>query len=300
MSYYLFLEESGHDFVNVDYEVRGGVALQVRKLGPFISALKGLEESAFGDKLYHFDTEIKGHRLLGKDRYVWADQGEQLSGASRRKHALSFLMKGKQKRAPNRIEFTAYGQACLKLARGIFQLIKTFDGKIFASVIPKKSKKPEGFKFVEHLRKDQILLLERYYHFLEAEKEPGLIVLDDMGAMNRGRFIKRLDAYFSNTRGGRFRSHRILSAPLFASRDMRYPLGASDVVAYCINHGFRLPRIGMNADTRPEIAREFGPWISNLQYYGEHHRGGDIYKTKGIVFVNVPYGERSYGNPDTT
>ena len=109
MSYLLFMDESGHDHRNLPYEVRGGIALHARSLWAFISAIRSLEESAFGDLLHKYRTEIKGYKLLDKDRFKWAAQDEQLDDATRRKYALAFLNKGAAKQQPQRIEFTAYG-----------------------------------------------------------------------------------------------------------------------------------------------------------------------------------------------
>ena len=48
MSWLLFLDESGHDHKQMPYEVRGGVALHVSKLWPFVRAVQQLELDAFG------------------------------------------------------------------------------------------------------------------------------------------------------------------------------------------------------------------------------------------------------------
>ena len=48
MSWLLFLDESGHDHHNTPYEVHGGFALHTRKLWPFISAVRTLQQSIFG------------------------------------------------------------------------------------------------------------------------------------------------------------------------------------------------------------------------------------------------------------
>jgi hypothetical protein len=45
----------------------------------------------------------------------------------------------------------------------------------------------------------------------------------------------------------------------------------------------------MDAPTRPEIANEFGPWLSQLQFRGDAYRHGSVYQEFGIVFVPDPY-----------
>ena len=69
MSWLMFLDESGHDHRNMPYEVRGGVALHAGMVWPFVQALHRLELSAFGTELAQFKKELKGEKLLDKDRY---------------------------------------------------------------------------------------------------------------------------------------------------------------------------------------------------------------------------------------
>jgi hypothetical protein len=45
----------------------------------------------------------------------------------------------------------------------------------------------------------------------------------------------------------------------------------------------------MNAVVRPEIEAEFRPWIDRLQFRGEGHRGGRVFKSFGVAFVPDPY-----------
>jgi len=74
MSWFLFMDESGHDHKTMPYEVRGGVALQDRTVWPFIRAVSSLEQSCFGVRLADFKKEFKGEKLLDKNRIEWALQ----------------------------------------------------------------------------------------------------------------------------------------------------------------------------------------------------------------------------------
>jgi hypothetical protein len=76
------------------YEVRGGIALHASILAAFVSAMKNLEVSCFGDNLTRYHTEVKGQKLLDKDRFLWAAQAEAMEDQERRKHCLAFLNKG--------------------------------------------------------------------------------------------------------------------------------------------------------------------------------------------------------------
>ena len=63
-----------------------------------------------------------------------------------RKHCRAFLTKGLQKANPTSEEFCAYGQACIEMARGIYQLLRDHKAVLFASMIPKR-KSSEFFAF---------------------------------------------------------------------------------------------------------------------------------------------------------
>lgn len=294
MSYLLFLDESGHDHRNLPYEVHGGFALHAKKLWPFVKALTTLEQAAFGDSLHRFQKEIKGCKLLDKDRFKFAAQGPQMDDVARRKHALGFLHKGLRKQPPTREEFTAYGQACLTMVRGIFDLLALHEARIFAAIIPRRlpvpANLPADLPPDEVLRKDLVFLLERYFYMLENQDETGLLVMDETEKMQDRRFVRRLEWYFKETKTGRFRSARIVPSPFFVASDMAYPVQVADVIIYAINVGLRLPEMAEAA--RPELAGEFAPLLDRLQWRGEVWREGKHFKTKGIAYVPDPYTPR--------
>lgn len=286
------MDESGHDHKNTPYEVRGGVALHAKKVWPFVQAMIALETSAFGDSLHRYKQEIKGHKLLDKDRFKWASQEERLNDETRRKHCLNFLNKGVEKKSPNRIEFTAYGQACLEMARGVFRLLLEHEAVLFASAIPRAVQKPQGEVVDDMLRKDSVFLLERFFYFLENKRQEGLLVLDETEKTQDRRFVRQMHRYFRFTETGRHRTSWIVPSPFFVSSDMAYPVQAVDVCIYCVNWGFRLPGQGMGADTRLEIQREFSPILNQLQFRGDGMKRQEVYKLYGIVFVPDPYTRR--------
>ncbi len=292
MSWLLFMDESGHDHQSMPYEVRGGVALHDSKLWPFVNGFQRLELSAFGTQLSQFRKELKGCKLLDKDRFKWAAQGGPMSQEARGRYCRGFLTKGLEKKTPTRDEFTAYGQACLEMARGIFELLRDHGAVLFASAIPRDVTRPATYEAEEFLRKDQVFLLERFFYFLESKMEHGLLVMDEADETDDRRFVRRLESYFRKTQTGRYRATWIVPTPFFVSSDMTYPIQAADMCIYCVNWGFRLSASGMNAITRQEIATEFGPWLNQLQFRGEGHRDGEIFRTSGIVYVPDPYTRR--------
>ena len=292
MSWLLFLDESGHDHNSMPYEVRGGIALQDMKAWPFVQGVQRLELECFGVVLHQFRMELKGCKLLDNDRFKWASQGPRMDDNERRKHCRGFLTKGLERKPPNRDEFTAYGQSCLDMARGIFQLLRDSNAKLFAAAIPKDAARPLHFQLQEYLRKDQVFLLERFFDFLDSEKQHGLLIMDEVEKTEDRRFVRRLQNYFQKTKTGRFRSAWIVPSPFFVSSDMTFPVQAADLAIYCLNWGFRLPTRGMDAATRPQIANEFGPWLNQLQFRGDAYRDGTVYQEYGIVFVPDPYTAR--------
>jgi hypothetical protein len=292
MSYLLFMDESGHDHKILPYEVRGGIVLHAKKVWPFVQAMRSLEENLFGDLLQRYRMEFKGSKLLDKDRFAFAAQDEPLDDTARRKHCIAFLNKGVEKKKPTRIEFTAYGQACLGMAKGIFRLLRENEAVLFASAIPRGISKPPVEEYEELFRKDHVFLLERYYYFLEEKQEQGLLVMDETEKRLDRKFVRQMHRYFTDTQMGRIRTQWVVPSPFFVSSDMAYPIQAADVCIYCLNWGFRLPQHGMNACTRPEIRDEFGPWLGQLQFSGEGEKDGKVYRMFGIVYVPDPYTSR--------
>lgn len=293
MSWLLFLDESGHDHKQMPYEVRGGVALHVSRLWAFVRAVQQLELDAFGAQLALYQKELKGSTLLDKKRFKFARQASRMNDEERRKHCRAFLTKGLEKKSnQTREEFTAYGQGCLEMAQGMFQLLQDYNAKILASAVPRGAARAPAGMSEDLLRKDQVFLLERYYYLLEESQEHGLLVLDEVEKTADRKFVRRLERYFTRTATGRFRSRWVVPTPFFVSSDMTYAVQAADLCIYCLNWGFRLPGQGMNAPVREEIADAFANWLRRLQFRGEGYRDGNVFPSFGIVYVPDLYEAR--------
>jgi Protein of unknown function (DUF3800) len=289
VSWLLFLDESGHDHKNMPYEVRGGIALEDSQLWAFVQAMQRLELESFGCHLLEYGKELKGSTLLDRKRFKLAAQLGPMVPESRRKHVRGFFTKGLEKKLPTREEFTAYGQSCLLMASGTFQLLKNHGAVLFATAIPCSVRKPAQPIIDEYLRKDHVFLLERFFYFLEGKQAYGLLVMDQVEKSSDRRFVRQMEAYFTKTATGRFRTSWIVPSPFFVSSDMVYPVQAADMCVYSINWGFRIPHFGMDAAIREDIAREFGPWLNRLQFHGEGYRNGVVFESWGITFVPNPY-----------
>jgi hypothetical protein len=131
--------------------------------------------------------------------------------------------------------------------------------------------------------------LERFFYFLEGKKACGLLVMDEVEKSVDRKFVGQMEAYFTRTATGRYRTNWIVPSPFFVSSDMVYPVQAADMCIYSINWGFRIPQFGMDAAVREEIHREFGPWINRLQFHGEGYRNGVVFESWGITYISNPY-----------
>ncbi|MEZ6103922.1 MAG: DUF3800 domain-containing protein [Pirellulaceae bacterium] len=292
MSWLFFLDESGHDHRNLPYEVRGGVAIHAGSLWSFVQSVQRLELDAFGTRLSLYKKELKGSSLLDRKRYRFASQGPEMPDEARRKHCRAFLQRGLEKASPSRDEFTAYGQACLRMASGIFQSLRDHNAVVIAAAIPKDVVKPNNEQAEEYLRKDHVFLFERFFYLLETKKDHGMLVMDEADKTEDRRFVRRLEAYFTKTQTGRYRTRWIVPSPFFVSSDMAYPIQAADLCIYCVNWGFRVPSVGMNAAMREEISNDFGPWLGQMQFRGDAYKDGFTYPSFGIVYVPDPYTPR--------
>lgn len=286
MAWLFFMDESGHDHTQMPYEVRGGFALRDDRLWSFVRDIMTLEISCFGGRLSDYRSEIKGHKLLGKDRFVQLENDSRplFEPTVRQKLCRSLLQAGLEGRSPTKEQLTAYAQASLAMADGIFALLDQYEARIFAATVPRGATKPPPGADQDRLRKDHIFLLERFFYFLEREREMGLLVMDEVEKTSDRKFVARLHDYFTKTLNGRIRTRWIVPTPFFVSSDMLLPVQVADVVIYCINWGYRrAPE--MTAEPRPEIASRFGSKINQLKWRGDGYNRQTTYPSFGIVCV---------------
>ena len=286
MAYLLFMDESGHSHKEMPYEVRGGFALADKELWPFVLDVLRLELECFGTRLADYKSEVKGEKLLGKDRFKHAAQLPDFDSPKRQHLCRSLLQAGLEKRPPTREQLTAYGQASLRMADGIFDLIDQHHAIIFASAVPCGAGRPakDAPPPQDILRKDHTFLLERFFYFLEYHKQMGLLVMDEVEKTEDRRFVRRLHDYFLKTANGRLRSKWIVPSPFFVASDMALPVQVADVVIYALNWGYRHPS-EMTAPTRPEIEARYGARIDKRKWRGDGYDGNRTFRSFGIVCV---------------
>jgi hypothetical protein len=291
MSWLLFLDESGTDHGGCPYEVTGGVAIHASRLWPFIKDVRRRERDAFGGALHEFGAELKGCKLLNRTSYQRASQGTELADVDRQRLCRSFLTKGLEHRPPNRMEFTAFGQARLAMAKWIVESLLDHGAVLFAAAIPRGTRRPRGHALDDYLRKDHVFLLERFFYFLERERQHGILVMDAIEKGADRSLAHRMERYFEKTAQGRLRSTWIVPSPFFVSSDMAYPVQAADLAIYCVNWGYRLAP-GMQGECREELRMDFENSLRRLEFHGDGERDGEVFRTHGIVCVPDPYSNR--------
>lgn len=281
------MDESGHDHRQMSYEVRGGFAIAADTLWPLLQDTARLENACFGARLVDYKSEIKGETLLSRDRFKWAAQGEPMEDVLRAQHCRAFLQAGLMKQPPRRHQFTAFGQACLAMADGIFDLLERHQAKVFAAAVPRGAAlPPAGAPPSDALRKDHIFLLERFFYFLEFHRQPGILVMDKVEEEADRRFVRKLERYFTSTVAGRERATWIVPSPFFVSSSMTVLVQMTDVVLYALNWGYR--RQGeMEASCRQEIADRYGKRLYRLKWRGDgyNRQQARAFRSFGIVCV---------------
>ena len=171
----------------------------------------------------------------------------------------------------------------------MIDLLKKHKARVFASVVPRGVRKPPPDSPPGYLRKDLIFLFQRYASMVASAGDTGVIIVDETDVTLDWRLVERIENYFRKTRPGRDRAQWIVPAPIFVRSDRNYPIQVADIVIYCINWGFRTPR--MEAPTRGEIAELFAAPIDRLQWRGAIHDSyGSPMDARGIVYVENPYG----------
>jgi hypothetical protein len=260
------MDESGVDKKKTPYEVRGGIAIHSKQLRSFNNDMMISEKQIFGCFLSEYKTELKGSKLLQKNRFKCSEQLQNLSDEERRKNCLRFLDSSLKKRLPTKIDFTAFGQASIKMVDTIFALLFKYDAKIFACVANIDEKKPENFEYEHYLRKDHALLMERFYRFLQEQNDDGFLIMDQCEKKFDKKFKKQLHNYFKKTEIGKKQSEFIIPEPFFIESDINYFIQIADLIIYIINHGYRKAPF-MNKPARKEIKDKYEEKIRSLEFF---------------------------------
>ncbi len=179
---------------------------------------------------------------------------------------------------------TAYGEASLRVADGILDLLSSEGARLFLAAIPRGARKLPPGPSHEFLRKDLVYLLERYDYLLKDEVETGLLVMDQVEKTNDRRFGRTIANYFLKTGKGRERAKRLVPVPLFVTQDLSYALQAADVCLYAANWGCRfVPE--MTANVRSEVQDRYDAKLRRLRFSTVVYEEDTQFRTFGFVYV---------------
>jgi len=295
------MDESGHDHKQMPYEMRGGVALHASRVWSFAVGVRDLEIRTFGAHLHDYGSELKGEKLLNKERFKWSQQtmrntDEQyvFSDDVRKDLSTRFLERGKinqdryktsdEPLPSSRLEMTAFGRSCLLFVDGILDLLEAEGANLFIAAVPIGSKKSLPGPFPDFLRKDLVFLLERFDSLLKDNAETGLLVMDQVEKAHDRRFGRLFSNYHLKTSNGRERAKRLMPVPLFVTQDLSYALQAADICIYAANWGCRWDARMVGA-VRPEVQSRYEAKLKKLRFSGGSNDQARQFRDFGFVYV---------------
>ncbi|HVF60288.1 MAG TPA: DUF3800 domain-containing protein [Thermoanaerobaculia bacterium] len=259
MAFLLFMDESGGDLRDSPREVLAGIAIEDRDLWNFITAVQAAEVDFFGRRISEGALELKGKKLLKAKVFRLAAQLPAIDAERRRQLALSCLQRGEQAGGdpgggnPTREELTALAQAKIAFVEQVFVLCARFQGRAFASIVPRDAPRTAG----DFLRKDYAYLFERYFYFLEdrGADTQGLVIFDELEKAASHVLLDQMARYFRETGKGRMRAARVVPEPFFVHSDLTTAIQVADLIAYVTAWGVALgPADELQLPPRPELA----------------------------------------------
>jgi hypothetical protein len=258
MSFFLFVDESGHDQRESPYEVLAGVAVEDRDIWNLITALHASEVEHFGRRYTLGTRELKGSNLLNRKVFRHAALEPPIQELGRARLAKECLDHGPVARRP---ELAALAQAKLSYVREALILAARFRCRCFASIIDRNAPRPTA----DYLRKDYAYLFERFFYFLEdsGEDASGIVVFDELEKSSSHILLNQMHRYFRETAKGRHRSSRIIPEAFFVHSDLTTGIQLADLTAYIVSWGVRLPV--MTQPARKELA-EHARLVTELRY----------------------------------
>ena len=266
MAYLFFIDESGHDRRQAPYEVLAGAAIHDTQLWDFVRDVHAAEERFFGSRVTLGPRELKARRLLKRKTFRLAAQLPAIPPDERSKLAAAALADGAN---VSRRQLTALAQAKIDYCRFILQQCATHAVRLFASIVETDAPYPEGTM----LRKDYAYLFERFFYFLDAQREHerGLVIFDEIERSQAHVLSGQMSAYFKDTLTGQARAQRIIPEPLFVHSDLTTCIQVADLVAYTISWNVRFGDMGRS--TRAELD-DLGQAVRDLRYRAIRERPG--------------------------
>lgn len=255
MSYFLFMDESGHDLKESPYEVLAGICIEDRDLWNFICTIQDAERQFFGQRITPGLLELKAKKLLNTKVYRLARQSPGIAPNERSRLALQCLQKGEASKGQNcsgatRAELTALAQAKIAFVEHVLELCGQYRVRAFSSIVDRDALRPEGKDF---LRKDYSFLFERFFYYLDDQpgRQQGLVVFDELERSQCHILLDQMTRYFRDTARGRQRASLVIPEPFFVHSHLTTAIQVADLVAYIVAWGVRIP--GMNRPARKEL-----------------------------------------------
>ncbi|MFA6004462.1 MAG: DUF3800 domain-containing protein [Elusimicrobiota bacterium] len=310
MSYFLFVDESGHDRKLAPAEVLGGFAIRDGALWSFIQAVYELQRDLFGITYPELNAlrrekrelgtaalaedreikEIKGDNFLNPRVFKKAGWFPPIDQHKRRQLAESCLRDG---RNADRKALCGLAQAKLAYVKKLFEeLCPKFKAQCFGMIVPTDAP-GERKKII--LRKDYAYLFERFYYFVnsKAVEHAGIIVFDELDKSASHILLGQMQAYYRDSQTGRDRAERLVPEPFFVHSDLTIGIQVADLVAYVLSWGHGFNRNTMVPRPRSELA-QYVDRINALRV--DSFVGGN--KSEGIyvIYDLRPRFEKGKGN----
>lgn len=274
MSFFLFVDESGHDRKLAPAEVLGGFAIRDGALWSFIQAVYALQTEIFGVTYpdlnaerraaraarTHEDVdvkEIKGDNFLNPRVFKKAAWHPPFNPEERRRLAEFSLRNGAR---ADRNALSGLAQAKLEYVKRLFALCPAFRAQCLGIIVPVDA---PGDRKVTVLRKDYAYLFERFFYFVDSKpaEHSGIIVFDELDKSASHILLGQMQAYYRDFKTGRDRSERLVPEPLFVHSDLTVGIQLADLVAYILSwgHGFnRGPMV-------PKPRLELTPFVKQVE-----------------------------------
>lgn len=269
MSYFLFVDESGHDRKLAPAEVLGGFAIRDGTLWSFIQAVYALQTEIFGVTYPALNAERRAARVKSTDEDfdVKEIKGENflnprvfkkaaLCGAFKpdeRKKLAEFCLRNGA--SADKKALSALAQAKLEYVKRLFDLCPKFRGQCLGIVVPVDA--PGDRKVpASVLRKDYAYLFERFFYFVDSKsaEHAGIIVFDEFDKSASHILLGQMQAYYRDSKTGQDRSERLVPEPLFVHSDLTVGIQLADLVAYVLSWGHGFDRNTIVPKPRAELA----------------------------------------------
>jgi hypothetical protein len=277
MSFFLFVDESGHDRKASPYEVLAGVAIEDRDLWNIVLALHAAEQRHFGRRYSAGASELKGLKLLKRKVFQHARLNAEVGEGEIATLAKAALDDGAN--ADLRC-LKALALAKIGYVTEVFNICARFRCKAFASIV--ETDAPETT--TDGLRKDYAYLFERFFYFLDEMKPPqhGIIVFDELEKAKSHLLVDQTQRYFRDSATGRQRASLIVPEPFFVHSDLTTGVQIADLVAYVISWGFRTPQ--MTKPARPELA-DLAAQVAHLRHRTVRDRHGNPFPVWSFAHI---------------